>query len=283
MFQINWKLKAFLYKVFGVLKLNLSFYFIQKYITKRAKIQIKQINKLWVYHADSIEKNNVKNILEVGAGKSLEQNIYISYRFKGLIKQTAIDINKMIDFSLLNQASEQISKILKLKNKGKVKNLKQLNDLYNIDYVAPCELRNLKNKNIKFGMAISTTALEHFTIIDLKEYLDVLKTILSKGGLISSIIDYSDHYSHTDRNISALNYLSYTEKEWKKYNNSYLFQNRLRHQDYKKIFKTGGYKIEEVFLGEAIQPQAKISDEFDVNDKETFIGWAYFLISKEVI
>ena len=63
MFQINWKLKAFLYKVFGVLKLNLSFYFIQKYITKRAKIQIKQINKLWVYHADSIEKNNVKNIL----------------------------------------------------------------------------------------------------------------------------------------------------------------------------------------------------------------------------
>ena len=37
------------------------------------------------------------------------------------------------------------------------------------------------------------------------------------------------------------------------------------------------------FLGESIKHRTKISDEFDVNDQETFIEWAYFLISKGVI
>ena len=67
--------------------------------------------------------------------------------------------------------------------------------------------------------------------------MEELKTILKPGGLSSLIIDYSDHYSHADKNISPLNYLKYSDKEWKKYNNQYLFQNRLRHQDYKNIFK----------------------------------------------
>ena len=95
---------------------------------------------------------------------------------------------------------------------------------------------------------------------------------------MSSNIDYSDHYSHTDKNISGLNYLSYSEKEWKKYNNLYLFQNRLRHQDYKKIFKYSGYKIKNILLGNSLKPPSKISNDFDVYNEETFISCAYFLI-----
>ena len=60
-------------------------------------------------------KNKAKNILEISAGKSLEQNIYNSYRFNNSIDQTGIDINKMIDLDYVNQASEQIAEILKLK------------------------------------------------------------------------------------------------------------------------------------------------------------------------
>ncbi len=280
MFQINWKLKAFLYIVFSLLKLKGIFYFLQKYITKRSKINIKQINKLWIYHTNAIEKNNVRNILEVGAGKSLEQNIYISYKFNNSITQTAIDMNNMLDLDLLNQASEQIGNILKHNNKGKVKNLKQLKSLYNINYIAPYNLNNFAKINQKFDMCISTTVLEHLKISELEEYLENLKTILEPNGLVSSIIDYTDHYNHTDKNISVLNYLSYSDEEWKKYNNSYLFQNRLRHQDYKKIIEKKNYKINEIYLGDLIEPPSKISKVFDANNKETFISWAYFLISK---
>jgi len=275
MIQINWKLKALLYKVFGVFRLKI--FFIQKHITKRSRVEINQVNELWTHHADAIEKYNAKNILEVGAGKSLEQNIYISYKFNNLIKQTTIDINRMIDLDYVNQASEQIANILKLKFKGKVKNIEELKDIYKIEYIAPFFLKSLKSK---YDMCISTAALEHFKISNLKEYLNDLKNVLKTDGLISSIIDYSDHYSHTDSKISSLNYLSYSEKAWEKYNNQYLFQNRLRHQDYIKMFEAGGYKIKEVFLGNTLTPPKIISDEFDVNDKDVFLGWSYILMSK---
>jgi len=277
MFQINWKLKALLYKVFGII--GLKIFFIQKYITKRSRVEIDQINKSWVYHADSIQKYNATNILEIGAGKSLEQNIYISYRFNNLIKQTTIDITKMIDFDYVNQASGQIANVLNLKNKGKVNNIKDLQDLYKIKYMAPFSLKNLKDK---YDMCISTTALEHFKISDLKKYLSDSKDILKTDGLVSSIIDYSDHYSHTDSSISNLNYLRYSKNTWEKYNNQYLYQNRLRHQDYIKIFRSSGYKIEEVVLGNALTPPQVISNEFDVNNTDTFLGWGYVLIRKTI-
>ena len=282
MFQINWKLKALLYKIFGIFQLKTFFYLIQKHITKRSKVEINEINKSWIHHANSIEKNNIKNLLEVGAGKSLEQNIYISYKFNNLVDQTAIDINQMIDFELLNQASDQISKILGEKNKGRVKNLKELRSLYNIEYKAPCFLKELKIYNKKFDICISTTALEHFTVNDLKEFLVDIRYILSKNVLISSVIDYSDHYSHTDNNITPLNFLGYSKKEWKKFNNSYLYQNRLRHQDYKKIIEESGYKIREIFKGKILKAPNKISNEFESENEETYIGSAYFLFEKKV-
>jgi SAM-dependent methyltransferase len=279
MFQINWKLKAFLYLVFSFLRLKGIFYFLQKHITKRSLVNIEKINKLWVFHENSILKNNSKSILEIGAGKSLEQNIYLSYKFDGSINQTAIDINNMLDFDLVNQASEQISNILNLNNRGKVENLEQLKKLYNINYTAPYNLSNFKDTNNKFDICISTTTLEHFKLSDLNDYLEDLKTILKPGGLVSSIIDYSDHYSHTDKNISPLNYLSYSDDEWGKYNNSYLFQNRLRHQDYKRIFEEKNYIVKDVSLGDFLDPPKNINKKFEINNDETFIGWAYFLVT----
>jgi len=279
MFQINWKLKAILYKLFSFLRLKRTFYFIQKHITKRSRINITEINKLWVFHSDAIFNSKSKKILEVGAGKSLEQNIYLSYKFDSTIDQTAIDINYMLDFKLFNDASSQIANLLKLKNKGEVKNISDLKARYNITYIAPFKISEF-NTEEKFDICISTAALEHFNILDLQNFLLDLKKILNDNGLISSLIDYSDHYSHTDKNIDKLNFLSYSKKEWEKYNNSYLYQNRLRHQDYKKLFIDKGYKIVKTVKGSVTNPSKKISNEFDTSNDETFLNWAYFLTKK---
>ena len=279
MFQINWKLKAILYKLFSLLKLKKTFYFIQKHVTKRSRVNITEINKPWVFHSDAIEDSKSKKILEVGAGKSLEQNIYLSYKFGSIINQMAIDINNMLDFKLFNDASAQIANLLKLKNKGDIKNISDLKTRYNITYIAPFKISEL-NIEEKFDICISTTALEHFSILDLQNYLLDLKKVLNDNGLISSLIDYSDHYSHTDKNINTLNFLSYSKKEWEKYNNSYLYQNRLRHQDYKKLFIDQGYKIVKIIKGNVTSPNKKISNEFDITNDETFLNWAYFLTKK---
>ena len=277
MFQINWKLKAFLYKVFQSLRLKKSLYFIQKYITRRSKINIRKIDPQWKRHESSIRKNNCINLLEIGAGKSLDQNIYFSYIFNNQLKQTAIDINRMIDFNLFNDASLVISNLLNLDFKGKVTNQEEVLNKYNIQYLAPQKLSDLPEK--KFDICVSTTTLEHFSLQNLNDFLLDVKKILKDDGLISSVIDYSDHYSHTDKNINSLNFLKFDESDWVKYNNSYLYQNRLRHQDYRKLFNDFNYKIKIEHKGNSTKKFQNISKKFDVNNDETFLCWGYYLLS----
>ena len=267
-----------LYNIFSFLKLNNIFYLCQKYITKRSKINISQISDIWKFHSKVIKNNNINSLLEVGAGKSLEQNIYFSYLFKNQICQTAIDINKMIDFELVNEASFQISKLLKVDFLGDVKNLKDLKAKYNIEYKAPMSTTNLLLKKLDFDLCVSSTALEHFTKEDLNTYLLDLKKIIKKEGLISSAIDYSDHYSHTDNSISRLNFLKFDEKKWKKYNNSFLYQNRLRHRHYVDLFKKFNYEIIEEVKSESISPPKDLDGQYEITNKDNFILWGYFLV-----
>ncbi len=277
MLQINWKLKAFLYKFLQSFRLNKSLYFIQKYITKRSKIVIKKIDPQWKRHELSIKKNNCKNLLEVGAGKSLDQNIYFSYVSGNQIKQTVIDINKMIDFELFNEASRIISNLLNLKFKGKVTNQEEILNKYNIKYLAPYKLKDLSEK--EFDICISTNTLEHFSLQDLNNFLIDVKRSLKVNGLVSSVIDYSDHYSHTDKNINSLNFLKFDEDDWVKYNNAYLYQNRLRHQDYRKLFNDLNYEIKIEHKGNSSDKFQDISKRFDANNDETFVCWGYYLVS----
>ena len=59
-----------------------------------------------------------KQILEFGAGKSLAQNIFLNYNFNNKLHQTVIDESNMLDIGLFNEASSQISKIIKIQRKS---------------------------------------------------------------------------------------------------------------------------------------------------------------------
>ena len=276
MFQINWKLKSLLYKIFSQLKLNKTFYFIQKYVTKRSNVNIKPSVRLWKLHSDNIKEYQIKTVLEIGAGKSLEQNIFFSYFFNNSLEQMVIDIRKMIDFDLVNEASKQISELLNVQKLKSVNSYDDLFNFYNIKYIAPYKTQNLIEEKKVFDLCISTTTLEHFSIRDLRTLFKDLGIVLKKGGYISAIIDYSDHYSHTDRNISELNFLKYSEKQWQNYNNTYLYQNRLRHDDYVKLLNEYKFITHKIIQGNIGKPPENLNEKFDLNNKNNFILWAYF-------
>ena len=276
MFQINWKLKSLLYKIFSQLKLNKTFYFIQKYVTKRSNVNIKPSVRLWKLHSKNIKEHQIKTVLEIGAGKSLEQNIFFSYFFNNSLEQTVIDIKKMIDFDLVNEASKQISELLNVQKLKSVSSYDDLFNFYNIKYIAPYKTQNLIEEKKVFDLCVSTTTLEHFSIKDLRTLFKDLSIILKKGGYISAVIDYSDHYSHTDRNISELNFLKYSEKQWQNYNNTYLYQNRLRHDDYVKLLNEYKFITHKIIQGNIGKPPENLNEKFDLNNKNNFILWAYF-------
>ena len=91
---------------------------------------------------------------------------------------------------------------------------------------------------------------------------------LKDTGIVSLIVDYSDHYSHTDNSIGPLNYLNYNELEWAKFNHNCHFQNRLRHYDYVEILHYCGFKVVEENLNYMIDDGNEyIKSKFSQADK----------------
>ena len=113
MFKINWKLKSLIYSFLSLFFLKKILFFVQKKITKRAYSSIGEMLYAYKFHYNSLKKYKSKEILEFGAGKSLEQNIYLSFKFNNKINQSVIDIDNMIDFHVLNFAKNYLQKILK--------------------------------------------------------------------------------------------------------------------------------------------------------------------------
>ena len=280
MFQINWRLKSLIYWFLYFTFFKKILFFIQKKITKRAYSSIGVMLYAYKLHFNSLKKYKSKKILEFGAGKSLEQNIYLSIKFNNRINQTVIDIDKMIDFNLLNFAKNQLQKKIKLSPKLKyIKNLKDLQNFLNIKYYAPINIIDLNEKK-NFDAIISTNVIEHISKKNFEIILEKFRKIVKNNGILSFLIDYSDHYSHTDKNISSTNFLKYSELEFKKYNTPLLFQNRLRHYDYIDIFKNKKFKILKIIKGPKGDMQNTVSDEFKKNHKDLFVTWGYFLLKK---
>jgi hypothetical protein len=266
-----------LFKFLNFFNLYKTLFFIQKKITKRSSFNYKKTVFYWDYHYKYLKENNSQNLLEFGAGKSLAQNIFLSYKFNQNMEQTLIDIAKMLDLDLFNEANNQISRLLEVNKLPEAKSISDLKKYYNINYLAPMNLEQIRKDNIKFDACISSTTLEHLSIEDLEKYFSLLKKIIKKNGIVSALIDYSDHYSHTDISIGSLNFLQFSENEWKKYNTPMLFQNRLRHQDYREFFKSHNYKLFEI-TGDYGKYPSKVSEQFDASSKETSLLWGYFLL-----
>jgi hypothetical protein len=50
-----------------------------------------------------------------------------------------------------------------------------------------------------------------------------------------------------DKNISAINFYQYGDREWDKYaGNKFMYMNRARHDDYIKLFKSAGHDFLEI-------------------------------------
>ena len=135
--NINWKIKSAIFGTIDLFRAKKILYFIQKYITKRSKVNIDNVYRDSLDHINSLKKIRPAKILEFGGGKSLAQNIIFSQFVK---EQVVVDLNNMIDFSLLNMAASKISEVEQKVDFKLSSSADELQVNYGIKYIAPLDV-----------------------------------------------------------------------------------------------------------------------------------------------
>ena len=105
---------------------------------------------------------------------------------------------------------------------------------------------------------VSNAVFEHIPLNILKDILKEGNRIVKKGGLFIHNIDYSDHFAYDDKNITAINFLRYSDEEWAKTaGNKHAYVNRLRHDDFISLFESAGHEFLQVETQKEDQQRVK--------------------------
>lgn len=263
-----WKLKATIQNGISLLPSSISYktyYWFQRHLG--ALQQISPINrlsagiKIWNrIHNQGYEPSG-KVFFEVGTGSI--PLVPIAYWLMGAKKTITIDLNPYLKEELVNKSLQYISD-----NRKEIRNLfgtflnkKRFDDLLayskntqfsiyeflnlcHIDYIAPGDAGNTGLPSQSVDFHTSYNVFEHIPSEELQIILEEGNRIINKKGLFVNKIDYSDHFSHSDMNISAINFLQYSDDEWEGFaGNRYMYMNRLRHDDFINLFQGVGHSI----------------------------------------
>ncbi|MBX3210656.1 MAG: class I SAM-dependent methyltransferase [Labilithrix sp.] len=113
-----------------------------------------------------------------------------------------------------------------------------------IDYRAPADAAKTSLADGSIDVVFSSSVLEHIPGPVIEDCFREAQRILRPGGVVFHSVNCGDHYAYIDGAISQLHYLRYSESAWRKWNNAFLYQNRLRAEDFTRMAERAGFAIE---------------------------------------
>lgn len=127
---------------------------------------------------------------------------------------------------------------------AKVRTARELMDASSIHYHAPADAAKTGLPDGSIDLQFSFTVFEHIPGPVLSAILkEASRVLVPETGLACHHIDPSDHFAHDDQSISFVNFLQFEEIDWAKYNdNQFAYHNRLRVDDYEKIYREAGHE-----------------------------------------
>jgi hypothetical protein len=90
---------------------------------------------------------------------------------------------------------------------------------------------------------VSTGVLEYIPPAALAAMFVEFRRVARAGAVSSHYLNLVDQYHYFDRSISPLNFLRFSERQWRRYNSPLTWLNRLRYSDYHQLFRTHGWRI----------------------------------------
>ncbi len=112
-----------------------------------------------------------------------------------------------------------------------------------LSYRAPFSSHDLGSNSI--DLISSRAVLEHIPTEAFEALLPEWIRLLTRDGVMAHAIDMSDHFEHTDKTISRINFLRYSPSVWRLLSVG-ATQNRLRHSEFIALFTRAGLTIEAV-------------------------------------
>ncbi|HEY0376149.1 MAG TPA: class I SAM-dependent methyltransferase [Pyrinomonadaceae bacterium] len=122
--------------------------------------------------------------------------------------------------------------------------VRELLELAHIKYLAPADAAKLDFPDGSFDFHVSHAVFEHIPADTIAAILAEARRLLKPEGLLMHIIDPSDHFSHDDPSITAVNFLQFSDREWRRWaGNKFMYHNRLRASEYGELFGRAGVHI----------------------------------------
>ncbi|GAB4312120.1 MAG: hypothetical protein Kow0091_18690 [Geminocystis sp.] len=201
-----------------------------------------------------------KTFMEIGTGRRI--NTPLAFWLLGAEKIITVDLNPYLKEELVKADMVFIQKNTSIiqnlfDNKMLVDRfnslldfikdkytLEQLLNFINVEYIAPGDARNLDLAPHSIDYHTSYTVLEHIPAEVITAIINEGNRLVKPEGLFIHKIDYSDHFSHSDKSISAINFLQFSDDQWDKIaGNRYMYMNRLRHDDFLSLLSNVGHRV----------------------------------------
>jgi hypothetical protein len=93
------------------------------------------------------------------------------------------------------------------------------------------------------NLFFSNVVLQHVPRLEIRRLFKEAFRLLRPDGLMLHLIDLSDQYAHADHSISTLNFLTFSEEEFAKYNTRFCYQNRLRVASYRQLIEDADFEV----------------------------------------
>lgn len=112
-----------------------------------------------------------------------------------------------------------------------------------IVYRAPADATDTALPADSVDVVFSNSVLEHVPPEVIQGMYREAMRILAPGGVMFHSVNCGDHYAYVDRSIHQLHYLRYSDAEWERWNNAFLYQNRLRAHRFVDDARELGFEI----------------------------------------
>ena len=110
-------------------------------------------------------------------------------------------------------------------------------------YAAPADATRTDLADDSVDCIFSNSVLEHVPPDAIAGMYREAMRILTPGGIMFHSVNCGDHYAYVDSNINALNYLRYSDRQWRLWDNAFLYQNRMRAHEFVERAQAGGFDI----------------------------------------